>query len=183
MSLLRSFAPWIAFLVLTSAFGWRVGLAAGLLAEAAVIATSRPPRFTWMESAMLAFFVVMAVVAFARPDSGLENSVSVLSTAWLGAVALVSLLVGKPFTLDFSRNGVPPEVAASPVFLRTNQIITGVWTAYFGVTAILGAIAVASNGHHADRVLQIILLVATIKFTIEYPKNVRARMHSVAAQS
>ena len=64
-----------------------------------------------LNGAMLAFFVVMTAVAFASPDSGLEKWIAVISTSWLGLVALTSLVIGKPFTLSYARVGVSPEIA------------------------------------------------------------------------
>jgi hypothetical protein len=173
MSLLKNFAPWIVFLVLTSVFDWQVGLAAGLVAEIVVIAMAR--RVDLLNGAMLAFFVVMTAVAFASPDSGIEKYVAVISTSWLGLVALTSLVIGKPFTLSYARAGVSPEIAKSPLFFKTNQIITSVWTAYFVVTAALGAILLATGVERGGRAVQILLLIGAIKFTVEYPKRVHAR--------
>ena len=43
------------------------------------------------------------------------------------AIVLVSLAIGAPFTLQYARERVPKEYWASPLFLATNQRITGVW--------------------------------------------------------
>ena len=98
-----------------------------------------------------------------RPESGVEEYIGAISTAWLGLVSLVSLLVGKPFTLPIARTEVSPEIAKTPAFIKTNQIITSVWTAYFALTAAIGAVAVTNNvpgdqvrpGPPAHRCLQV----------------------------
>jgi len=44
-------------------------------------------------------------------------------------IALGSLLVRRPFTLQYAIESVPAETAATPGFLRANYIITAAWTA------------------------------------------------------
>ncbi len=45
------------------------------------------------------------------------------------AVALCSVLIRRPFTLQYATESVPAETAAMPGFLRANYAITGAWTA------------------------------------------------------
>lgn len=45
------------------------------------------------------------------------------------AVGLGSLLLRAPFTIQYARETVTPEVAARPEFLRVNVLITWVWCA------------------------------------------------------
>ncbi len=45
------------------------------------------------------------------------------------AIALVSLAVGRPFTLQYAREVVDAETAALPGFIKANYIITWAWTA------------------------------------------------------
>ncbi len=45
------------------------------------------------------------------------------------AVSLGSLLIRRPFTLQYAIEQVPAETAAMPGFLRANYVITGAWTA------------------------------------------------------
>lgn len=47
------------------------------------------------------------------------------------AIALLSLAIRLPFTLQYAREAVDPEVARLPGFLRANYIITWAWTAVF----------------------------------------------------
>ena len=45
------------------------------------------------------------------------------------AIALVSLAIGRPFTLQYAREVVDGETAALPGFIKANYIITWAWTA------------------------------------------------------
>jgi hypothetical protein len=44
-------------------------------------------------------------------------------------ISLGSMLLRRPFTLQYAIEAVPAETAAMPGFLRANYIITGAWTA------------------------------------------------------
>ena len=45
------------------------------------------------------------------------------------AIALVSLAIGQPFTLQYAREAVDAETAVLPGFIKANYIITWAWTA------------------------------------------------------
>jgi len=60
-----------------------------------------------------------------QPRAGQGGRAS--GAAWI--IALGSLLVRRPFTLQYAIESVPVETAATPGFLRANYIITAAWTA------------------------------------------------------
>jgi hypothetical protein len=47
------------------------------------------------------------------------------------AISLTSLVIRRPFTLQYAREVVDAETAALPGFLRANYVITWAWTAAF----------------------------------------------------
>lgn len=74
-------------------------------------------------------------------DSSLSTSaVKFLIDAGMFVVALGSMLVRHPFTLQYALEEVPTEIAAMPGFMRANYIITGVWTAAM-LAMMLGNVA------------------------------------------
>ena len=108
MNMLVQFAPWIAF-SLVSGIDWRLGLAVGMISQIILILAVHPRRVGVLNGAMLAFFLVVGVLAVLRPDSSVQDHVDIISTAWLAIVAAVSLVVGHPFTLDFSATRSRPR--------------------------------------------------------------------------
>ena len=64
---------------------------------------------------------------------------------WLAAVAAGSILVGHPFTLDYSRDGVSPEVATSQLFLDINRTIAWAWAGCFAAVAAAGIVSRAAG--------------------------------------
>ena len=57
------------------------------------------------------------------------------------AIVLVSLAIGRPFTLQYARERVPEPIWALPVFFTTNRRITVVWAAAFAVHVAADAAA------------------------------------------
>ncbi len=180
MSMILQFAPWIAFTLL-SAVDWRLALAVGLVTQLLLIVVHRPIRVGVLNGAMILFFLVVGVVALVDPGAAIKDHVGVASTAWLAVVATGSLLVGRPFTLDFSRSTVSPEIAASPRFLRTNRVITGVWAEAFAAMALGGLVGAVAGAPWIGTVTTVVVLVLATKFTTSYPQQVRAAARAEAA--
>ena len=180
MSMILQFAPWIAFTLLSNV-DWRLALAVGLVAQILVIVAHRPIRVGVLNGAMILFFLVVGAFALLVPDAAIKDHVSVLSTAWLAVVATGSLLVGRPFTLDFSRHTVSPEIAASPRFMRTNRVITGVWAEAFAAMALGGVVAIVTGISWVSTATTVVVLVLATKFSTSYPQQVRAAARAEAA--
>ena len=71
-------------------------------------------------------------------DSSLSGSAVKLTVdAGMLAIALISLAIRKPFTLQYAVEAVDTETAKLPDFLRANDVITSVWAAAF-VLMMLG---------------------------------------------
>lgn len=64
------------------------------------------------------FFVFIAAVRL-RVDAGLV------------LVVLVSMLVRRPFTLQYAREQIPAELWDNPAFVKTNYLITCAWAVAF----------------------------------------------------
>jgi hypothetical protein len=63
-------------------------------------------------------------------DAGLSTSAIKLTVdAGVLAIALVSLAIRHPFTLQYAREVVAPETAVLPGFIKANYIITWAWIA------------------------------------------------------
>jgi len=92
---------------------------------------------------------------------------------------LVSLALRQPFTLQYAREQVPPELWGSPRFVRANYIITAVWAAAFAVLVIadLVLLYLPQVPHRVGIVATILALVGAFKFTSWYPNRKRPPAH------
>jgi hypothetical protein len=88
-----------------------------------------------LEIGSLALFGALVFYTLVAAPEWTVATVRLAVDAGLFAIALVSLLVGQPFTLQYARESLPKEFWSSPLFLSTNRQITAAWTAAFAVMA------------------------------------------------
>jgi hypothetical protein len=180
MSYVLSFLPWIAFSALPSK-NWQWAALVACAIAVALIARQRAAGRTLdsmiIELGSAVYFAALAAVAFHDPDSHWHDYSAAFSSLFLAAIAGLSLLVGKPFTLGIAKQTTPREVWNTPLFVRTNVIITAVWTLAFAVAgAILVTLAHAGKAHTgAATVVQVAGFVLPVMFTIRYVAAVQAK--------
>ena len=185
MSYLRTSAPWIAFSVVPSSdWQWGALLALGISAFEIIrqIRSGLPLDAQIIEIGSAAFFAAVAVLAFADPHSALRAYTDCLASGALGLIAGVSLAMRKPFTLGIARQSVPREHWDSPLFLRTNMIITAVWAASFIIGCALLAFLVRSSVLVLT-IVQVAAFVIPLVFTLRYVARVRARGRAASAEN
>jgi tryptophan-rich sensory protein len=90
-------------------------------------------------------------------------------------IVLLSLVVGKPFTLQYAREQVAPELWDQPEFRRINYVISGVWALAFAVMVLAEVtILFAPQVPRRLGIFAIILaLVGAVKFTGWYPERAK----------
>lgn len=177
MTYLRTFAPWIVYAVIPSS-QWKWAALAGLVISLVLIAqqtrAGRKPDALIIEIGSAVFFAAITVAAFAAPNSGLHPYAPALANGSLTLIAGVSLAIGKPFTLGIAKQTTPREFWDQPMFIRTNQVITAVWTASFLVSAAV-LFAVAHSGSTVRTVVQVAGFVVPMVFTLRYVAYVQAK--------
>jgi dienelactone hydrolase len=133
--MVAGFVPWIAYwaMIGSVSFHTAVLVAFGLSLGLNALSWARGQRPKVLELGGLAVFAVILLVTFTTDDSFLERWIQPLTNGGLLAIVLASLLLGRPFTLEYAREQVPPEVAALPGFTWINKVITGVWALAFAV--------------------------------------------------
>lgn len=178
MGILLGFAPFIVFALLT---GLSVDLALWTALAAAFVigirdfARTRILRVLDMGGIFL-FGLLALYTGFIQPSLPLP-AVRLVVDGGLMMIALVSILIGSPFTLDYARDEVPEKLWRAPVFLRTNYIITGVWVlAFAAMTAADAAATFSARFSPAlDIAASLAALTLAVVFTTRYPAHVRAR--------
>ncbi|SEC18730.1 hypothetical protein SAMN05216532_0721 [Streptomyces sp. 2231.1] len=178
-------SPWIVFSLVVGP--GRFEIAVALACTVVLVAVGRLLHWgsSWkiLEVSDLVFFAGLAVVG-ALADQGtlrwLETYAGEVSNIALVVIAFGSMAVGVPFTLQYAREQVDPAHWHTPEFLRTNHVITGVWswrswwppcrepTETSSCTTRTTSGPAGSSRYWA--------VVAAIRFTDWYPKVVRARV-------
>jgi len=131
MAIFLILAPYAAYsflMLVTSATASVFAAAAICLATIAIdVARGRSVKILAAGSAIVfaAIGLTLALVDPALGTLGVKLSVDV----GIVVISLGSMLVRRPFTLQYAVEAVPAETAAMPGFLAANYIITGAWTA------------------------------------------------------
>ncbi len=131
MTIFLILAPYGAFaslMLLTSA---KASVFAAAAIGLAVIALDfiRGRSLKWLGAGSAVLFAALGLY-LTLIDPTLGNSAVKLSVdSGIFAISLTSMLIGRPFTLQYAREAVAAETAAMPGFMRANYIITAAWTA------------------------------------------------------
>ncbi|MBS0529932.1 MAG: hypothetical protein JSS22_11150, partial [Proteobacteria bacterium] len=98
------------------------------------------------------------------------------------AIALLSIAVGTPFTLQYAREAVDAETAKLPAFLTANYIITAAWAAAIVLMAAanLFAFYVPSLPLWIGIGIGFAARNAAVYFTRWYPQYLRAKNTAAA---
>jgi hypothetical protein len=138
------FAPWIAFMVLSSNNTFELGAVVALVIAVVMLGVQqlsgqKPSPFDY---ATLGFFALLVIVGLFANDATVATWVQPVANFALFAIALVSILIGKPFTRQYARQSLPPEVWDSPGFLQGTLQVAWVWVAAFAVMTVSSLITV-----------------------------------------
>ena len=188
MGILLAFVPFIVFALVDRFIGPTQGLVAGALVSAALlvrdwVTPGRTPKL--LEIGTVLLFGGLALYAVLGGPTWSVIGVRLCVDAGLLAIVLVSMAVGRPFTLQYARAQVAPEFWSNPEFLRTNYVITAVWALAFAVMVIaeLALLYVPGLPPRVGIVAIVLALIGAVKFTGWYPERVRSRSAGPTASS
>jgi hypothetical protein len=184
-------APWIVMSILAGVTDFEIAVGIALATSVLFVIANRliGGSLKLLEIADVVFFVVLIIiggVASANVTDWLETWAGELSNVALVLIAVGSMLVHRPFTLEYAREEVSPELWDNPVFIRTNYVITGFWAGAFVVAAISGFIGDAilddPNNIWTGWIIQTGAMIVAIQFTVWYPRVARAKALQAAGQ-
>lgn len=177
MGILLAFAPFLAFALIDRLSGPTEGLIAGAVVSAALLLRDliqgRTAKVLEIGTAIL--FGGLALYALLGRPSWSVVGVRLVVDAGLLLIVLASLAMRRPFTLQYARERVAPELWGEPEFVRTNYVITAVWALAFAVMVVaeLVLLYVPDVPPRAGIVAIVLALVGAVKFTGWYPERRR----------
>ncbi len=131
--MLFGFAPWIVYWVLVGNVPFTTAAVAALAIAVAALAigsaTGKSERT--LEIGSVATFLVLAVLTLALSESFNQRWIQPLSNAGIFLVALISLLIGKPFVREFAAAEQPADVVKTELFGRVIRVLIWIWVATF----------------------------------------------------
>lgn len=180
MDILLGFAPFLVYAIVQrlasppTALWSAAATSAALLAHSAIV---RHRAVKILEAGTLLLFGGLGAYAFLFGTHWSIPAIRVRVDIGLLLIVLISIAVRRPFTLQYAREQVPPELWKSPLFLRTNYIITAIWAAAFVVmlAADLAMLYFPDLSLAWSILATIVAFVGAVSFTSRYPQRVRAR--------
>ena len=134
LKLLVSFAPWIVFRLVSAfpfdepLFGTKVALVAAAVLCVYQARSSTKGVLFWGTAA---FFSLSLFFVALMSNQWVASRLGLLSQVALGSIVWCSILLRRPFTIDYAKSFVPREYWTHPLFLRRNIVISGAWGVYF----------------------------------------------------
>ncbi|HTA06124.1 MAG TPA: hypothetical protein VK774_07155 [Solirubrobacteraceae bacterium] len=178
------FAPWIVMSLFVGP--QRFVLAASLAtASSCAIAGANwllgvKPKV--LDDVGIAFFAALVVVGLAVDDvtrHWFERWSGDLSNVLIMLIALGSIAVRKPFTVQYAHETIAPEYWETEQFRRLNYRVTWVWVGAFAVTALAGFLGDGPlkqpDNLWTNWIVQIAVLILALRFTEWYPDRAIAR--------
>jgi hypothetical protein len=178
MGILLGFTPFIVFALLTSlSVSLAIWVAFAIAFALAIRDFASTKTIRILDGGGMVLFGALALVAgFIAPSLSMQGSRFIIDSGLL-AIALASLVMRNPFTLQYARDQVAQEVWDDPRFIRTNYVVTSVWALAFAIMAVADAIATFTK--HFPLPLDIAAglgaLALAILFTARYPAFARIR--------
>ncbi|MBA2649610.1 MAG: hypothetical protein H0U75_08485 [Legionella sp.] len=131
-ALIFGFIPWIFYLVLSghNLIQFELSIIGAFIAAIVFQIHELRKGFVLSWGTLIFFFFMMVGVV------GLKNKwviqyASLISNGGLSLIVLISLLIGKPFTIQYAKESVPKEKWQHPLFIRINYLLSGFWLIMF----------------------------------------------------
>jgi hypothetical protein len=129
---------------------------------------------TAMLSALASYFV-LAETEWTRVEIGLFFDLGIFS------IALISIALRRPFTMQYARENIDAATQADPGFLKVNYVLTWVWA---GAMALMMAVDVLSIylpslPLWAGLALTFVLRSGAVQFTKWYPQRIRSETATI----
>jgi hypothetical protein len=148
VAFIGGFVPWIVYWILVGNAPFLTAVLAGLALAVVINVSSLVRRQPLMvlEAGTAVVFAVFVIMALTLPDDFLERWLQPLGNAGLFAIVLISILIGKPFTLQYARKSTPPEQWDEPGFVYVCRLLAWLWAGTMGFMTIVSAIPPIVDG-------------------------------------
>ncbi|KAA0969022.1 hypothetical protein FPY71_15840 [Aureimonas fodinaquatilis] len=184
MGIMLAFLPFLVFAMTDRFIGTTEGLVAGTAVSAFlvtrdVLAPGKSIKI--LEGGTLLLFAALTGYIMFTGQAISVIGARLIVDLGLLAIILFSLVIGRPFTLEYAKENVSPEISQTAKFRKTNIVITSAWALAFlvMVCAELVLLYAPDIPHHFGIIAIVVALVGAVKFTKWYPTQVAGKLRSV----
>ncbi len=177
MGILLGFAPFVVFAVLSRFVAPSISLWAAAAISAVLILREkmRGASIKILEAGTFFLFALLGIYAAVKGGGWDIPMVRTVVDGGLLLIILLSMLVGRPFTLQYAREQVPVSVQSSPTFVKTNYILTAVWALAMAIVVVadLAMHFLPSLPLRLEILVMLAALGGAFWFTKWYPSQLR----------
>ncbi len=183
---ISGFAPWIVYWILSGATSFTaaitVALCFAVVTNVVTVVHSKSLKsLKILEVGNAIAFALLAVIGLAAGDEWVARWIQPLGNGALFLIMLVSVLVKRPFTLEYAKEATTPDLWDTPGFKAVNNLLTWVWVAAMGAMTLFALVppivqgdATAKDGGSALSiafywVIPYSFLGLAILLTVKYP--------------
>ena len=136
-NILKSFLPWVVFFALCnhSSSSIEIATIAALASQVFFNYKTLKKGFVLDVGALL-FFMLLALNVFVIKNQVITDNAYLISNCALAMIAWFSIIVLRPFTLQYARETVSIEIAHSKLFKVINYLLTGIWAILLSLMAL-----------------------------------------------
>lgn len=132
--LIAAFLPWIFFSIMhAKSLFWTSIFSIILMGFLNFIELKKGFIMPWGSVIVFAILALNDRLMFSK---WMENNSSVLIDSALAAIVWFSMIINKPFTIQYAREEVERSRWNHPIFLKINWILTGIWAVLMTVMAL-----------------------------------------------
>lgn len=177
LKLIIAFAPWLAFLLIAhdSLFRLKLGLLTALVLSIAMgLAGLHRGIILWVG---LAFFSCATLAVNVFNNMGAVKYMGIIASGTLAISTWLTLITKRPFTMEYAKEHTEPSLWNSPIFVRTNMLLTAAWGTTFTINALLawGKMEHLFLTESAYEIISYTLMLGTAGFTTWYPGHIRQK--------
>lgn len=177
--LLLSFAPWLAFLFLSG--HTLASLRISIVVAAAItilMAMTGLHRGAVLYAGYLFFSFALVFVVW-NQNMWVIQRLGILANGTLYATTLLTMILGKPFTADYAKVEVSPDIWDSGGFIRSCYMTTSVWSLVFLLNLLAAIISYYDKGIERTHVeiFNYSVLLSGVIYTCAYTRI--RRRHAV----
>jgi hypothetical protein len=175
MNILISFLPWIVFWILSGRVNIEITTSVAL---ALVVILNIHDFMTHsvkiLNIGTLIFFTGITIISFTRDSSWIEAYSAPVSNGFLFLISLFTIIIRKPFTIQYARQQIDASKWNSPIFYNINIMISLAWCMSFAISGIVWYFTMHDN-FMIGIVAQVVIYAIVIRFSKWYPKYIESK--------
>jgi hypothetical protein len=181
LKMIIAFAPWLAFLMIAhgSLFRLKLGLIIALVLSIGMgIARLHRGVILWVG---LVFFTCASLAVIVFNNMWAVKYMGIMASGALATGTWLTVIIGKPFTMDYAKEHIDSSLWDSPMFIRLNMILTSAWGLTFTINAILawGKMEHFVLTELGYEIISYTIMIGTAAFMSWYPGYIRQKAANI----